>query len=76
MVNDKDIQEFINVLKNTVEYDKKHKHHILGKLMLTNKDMRTMCSNRFGKDYNMLSGREQRKTRERIFIALRGETDG
>ena len=76
MIEEKELQYFISILDNTVEYVKRAKTHYLGAWILTNKDMRIMCANHFGSKYDMLSGAEQRKIRERIFRALRGENDG
>ena len=76
MVREKEIQEFIDILKNTVEYVPETKIHWLGIWILTNDDMRKMCSKKFGYLYNILTGREQRELRERIFKALEGENNG
>ena len=52
------------------------KIHWLGKKILTNDDMKTMCSTFFKKDYDLLTHSEQRKLRERIFKELRGVKHG
>ena len=75
MVREKEIQDFINLLSNTVEYVKETKTHWLGLWILTNNDMRKMCSTKFGYTYDILTNGEQRKIREQIFRALRGEQD-
>ena len=70
------IEEFVNRLKGSVEYDKKNNVHWLGSLILSNDDMRKMCSHFFGRDYDLLTYAEQRKMREAIFKRLRGVTNG
>jgi len=54
----------------------KHKVHWLGKKILSNDDMKIMCSNFFGKDYDLLTNPEKRKVREIIFKELRGVSNG
>lgn len=54
----------------------KHKVHWLGKKVLSNQDMKIMCLNFFGKDYDLLIEPEKRKVREAIFKELRGVSNG
>ena len=75
-VDEKEILYFIRVLKASVDYHPGKNEHWLGISLLTNDDMHKMCSTKFGKDYVVMTNPNQRKLRERIFKALRGEQDG
>jgi hypothetical protein len=70
-----DIDKFIKELKPKVDYEPKSKIHWLGMWILTNKDMKLMCSNRFGREYDLLTYKEQKAIREQIFRELRGIED-
>jgi hypothetical protein len=70
-MEERKVLEFIARLKNTTEFDPKMRVHWLGSFILTNDDMKKMCSNFFGRDYDLLTYAEQRRLRERIFKALR-----
>lgn len=67
-----DTREFIKELKRYgIKWnDKEHLHH-LGKDIITNRDMKIMCSNRYGDEYDLLTNGEQRRVRESIFKAIR-----
>jgi hypothetical protein len=73
-----DTKEFVRELKRYgVKWNEKEHQHLIGNDLLTNKDMRIMCSNRYGNEYIKLTNGEQRKIRENIFRKIRyGEYDG
>ena len=67
-----DTTEFVKELKMFgVEWVEKSHNHWLGLSILTNADMRVMCSNKYGREYDLLTNPEQRKVREDIFYKLR-----
>ena len=72
--------EFVKELKMFgVEWVEKSHNHWLGISILTNKDVHVMCSNKYGREYDLLTNKEQRKIRGSIFYKLRygiGEQDG
>jgi len=79
MLNKKDLEFFILVLKQETDYfPKKGKfgEHWTGKLLLSNLEMHKMCLNKFKKDYELLTNPEQRKVRDHIFRQLRGKQNG
>ena len=64
--------KFVKELKMFgVEWCEESHNHWLGASILTNSDMRVMCSNKYGREYNLLTNGEQRKVRENIFYKLR-----
>ena len=72
-----DTSEFVKRLKGKVEWDEETHEHWAGIKILTNKDMHTMCSNYYGREYDLLTNGEQRRVRESIFKAIRyGGEDG
>ena len=74
-----DTSEFVIQLKKLIRWDiKLHKHIIISEPneIITNSDMMMMCSNYYGRKYDMLSYREKRLVREDVFRKLRGEVDG
>ena len=64
------IEELIEMLQDITTYDEVFKTHYMGVTILTNKDMRTICSHYFQDEYDSKSPREQRLIRERIFKEL------
>ena len=68
-----DTREFVRQLKDKVYWDRVSKKHWSGSKIVTNQDMKIMCSHYFGKGYDTLSFKEQRLVRERIFRELRGK---
>lgn len=72
-MNEIDITEFVRQLKGKVEYDSESKLHWSGKEIVTNNDMKIMCSHYFGKDYDYLSNTQKTKVRIKVFKKLRGE---
>ncbi len=69
MINTK---EFVKELKRygVIWCEDEHRH-LIGNEILTNKDMRIMCSNKYEDEYNNLNSRQQRKVREDIFKKVR-----
>ena len=63
--------EFIKRLKGKVEWDELSHMHWSGARILTNLDMKVMCSNYYGREYDLLTNGEQRRVRESIFKAIR-----
>jgi hypothetical protein len=67
-----DTKKFVKELKMFgVEWDDNSHMHWLGMTILTNKDMKVMCSNKYGREYDLLTNGEQRRVRESIFKAIR-----
>ena len=78
-MNDIDVTEFVIQLKKLIRWDiELHKHIIISEPneIITNSDMMMMCSNYYGRKYDMLSYREKRLVREDVFRKLRGLVDG
>lgn len=74
--NEKDLQYFIKVLKHSTDYfpDKgKSGEHWTGRLLLSNDDLKRMLSNKFDRDFDLMTNSNQRKLTIRIFRELRGE---
>jgi len=74
-----DVTEFVIQLKKLIRWDiELHKHIIISEPneIITNADMMMMCSNYYGRKYDMLSYREKRLVREDVFRKLRGLVDG
>ena len=77
-INKRDLEYFIKVLKHSTDYYSekgKHGEHWTGRFLLTNRDMKNMCIEKFGRDYDLMTNSEQRKLRELIFAALRGDSN-
>jgi len=67
-----DTKEFVNELvRYGVEWDEKSHMHWLGMTILTNKEMKIMCSSKYGREYNLLTNGEQRLVRESVFKKIR-----
>jgi len=74
-----DVTEFVIQLRKLIRWDiELHKHIIISEPneIITNADMMMMCSNYYGRKYDMLSYREKRLVREDVFRKLRGLVDG
>ena len=80
-----DVTEFVIQLREKVKWDSKNRFHWSGvrkvngklqKIPVTNEHMMTMCSNYYGRKYDMLSYRLKRLVREDVFRKLRGEVNG
>ena len=72
-----DTSEFVKRLKGMIEWDEESHKHWSGISIVTNKEMHTMCSNYYGREYDLLTNGEQRRVRESIFKAIRyGGEDG
>lgn len=75
-----DTTEFVKQLKQMgVEYDPINKKHWVGskfisddKNVITNEQMKTMCSHYFGREYDLLNNTQQTKIRMKVFKELRG----
>ena len=67
-----DISEFVKELKTygVMWSESKHKHLIHNRV-ITNIDMRIMCSDKFQDEYNNLTKREKKQVRESVFKAIR-----
>ena len=63
--------ELYELLKDKVVWEEKNHRHMLGKTVLTNKDMHKMCIEFYKLEYECLSKSMQRKIREEIFYKLR-----
>lgn len=71
-----DTKQFIKELKMFgVEWVEESHNHWLGLSILTNKDVHVMCSNKYGREYDLLTNGEQRKVRESIFKGIRYGVD-
>ena len=67
-----DIREFvIELIQDGVEWDKSSHKHWIGSEILTSKKMRIRCSNKYGREYDLLTNGEQRKIRDNIFDKIR-----
>ena len=79
-----DVTEFVKQLKSMgIEYDSINKKHWVGynliaddKNIVTNVDMKTMCSHYFGREYDLLTNNQKTKVRMKVFKMLRGEQNG
>lgn len=78
-----DTREFVKRLKQMgVEYDKVNKKHWVGynliaddKNIITNVDMKLMCSNFFGREYDLLTNTQKTNVRMKVFKELREVQD-
>ena len=67
-----DTKEFVRELKRYgVAWSEKEQRHIIGNEILGNKDMKIMCSNKYGDEYNILTNSQKKKIRNVIFKAIR-----
>ena len=71
-----DTREFVRQLKDKVYWNIETQQHWSGSKVVTNQDMKIMCSHYFGKVYDTLSFKEQRLVREQIFRELRDIKNG
>ncbi len=71
-----DTTEFVKQLKGMVEYDSESNKHWAGSKILTNEDMKVMCSHYFGRDYDLLTNSQKTKIRIKVFKKLRGGENG
>ena len=54
-----------------VEWDEISHKHWIGSQILTSKDMQIMCSNKYKREYDLLTNKEQRLVRDFIFKKIR-----
>lgn len=67
-----DTKSFVReLIQYGVEWDEKSHNHWLGMTILTNKDMKLMCSNKYKREYDLLTNGEQKLVRESIFKKIR-----
>ena len=67
-----DVTKFVKQLRGKIEWDSESKMHWSGMVIITNADMMIMCSHYYGREYDLLTYREQRFVREDVFRKLRG----
>lgn len=75
-----DVTEFVKQLKSLgVEYDSKFKKHWIGskfladeKNVISNLEMKVMCSHYFGREYDLLTNTQKTKVRIKVFEELKG----
>ena len=67
------VTEFVKQLKGIVEYDSESKKHWTGYKIVTNSEMKIMCSHYFGREYDLLTNSQQTKIRIKVFKMLRGD---
>ena len=76
-MNDIDVTEFVKQLKGMVEYDSESKKHWAGYKIVTNSDMKIMCSHYYGREYDLMTNTQKTQVRMDVFKMLRGgEEDG
>lgn len=68
--------ELTEILKNTVTYNSRLRQHYLGKWDLSNKELRSICSNKLGIKFDKLNKRDKRVFIDELFITLRGDQNG
>ena len=67
-----DTKEFVRALKTYgVKWSETEQRHLIGKAPLTNTDMKTMCSNKYGDEYTDLNNTQRTKVRMKIFKSIR-----
>jgi len=79
-----DTTEFVKELKQLgMEYDSINEKHWIGsrfisedKYIVTNLEMKTMCSHYFGREYDLLTNSQQTKVRMKVFRELKGIQNG
>ena len=78
------IDDFVLELKiRGVQYDSINKKHWIGSKLLTdekdiitNTNMKVMCSKFFGREYDILTNSQQTKIRMKVFKKIRGVNNG
>ena len=69
MINTK---EFVKeLIRFGVEWCEESHNHWIGMQILSNKDMKVMCSNKYGREYDLLTNREKKKIRNIIFNKIK-----
>lgn len=67
-----DTKTFVkDLIRYGVEWDEPSHNHWIGSEILTNKDMKIMCSSKYEREYDLLTNREQRLVRESVFKKIR-----
>jgi len=67
-----DTKEFVReLIRYGVEWDEESHKHWDGIKIVTNQEMRIMCSEKYGREYNLLTPGEQRLVRESVFKKIR-----
>ena len=67
-----DTKDFIKELKRYgVMWSKKEQRHLIGNEVLTNFDLKIMCNNKYGDEYNNLNNTQKTKVRMEIFRSIR-----
>lgn len=67
-----DTREFVRALKTYgITWSEEKQRHMMGNAPLTNKDMKIMCSNKYGDEYNDLNNTQRTKVRMKIFKTIR-----
>lgn len=67
-----DTTEFVKELKSYgVMWCEDEQQHLIGDVPLTNKDMKIMCSHKFGDEYNDLNNTNKTKVRINVFNKIR-----
>ena len=67
-----DTKEFVRALKTYgVAWSEREYRHLIGDEPLTNDDMKIMCSNKYGDEYNKLNNTQRTKVRMEIFRSIR-----
>jgi len=69
MIDTKDFAR--ELIRYGVEWVELSHNHWLGITILTNKEMKIMCSTKYGREYDLLTNGEQRLIRESIFKKIR-----
>lgn len=64
------MKEFIEVLKELVDYNQEDKKHYIASSVLTSNDMKIMCTNYFGDEYTSKTEKERKAIRTQIFKEL------
>ena len=72
-----DTKEFVReLIRYGVAWSEKEQRHLIADEPLTNKDMKIMCSNKYGDEYNNLNNTQRTKVRMKIFKSIRyGDED-
>ena len=72
-----DTKQFVRELKTYgVMWCEDEQRHLIANEPLTNKDMKIMCSNKYGDEYNDLNNTQRTKVRMAIFKGIRyGDED-
>jgi hypothetical protein len=67
-----DTKEFVRELKRYgVIWCENEQRHLIGNKPLTNKDMKIMCSNKYGDEYNKLNNTQRTNVRMEIFRSIK-----